>query len=124
MIGYGERVAVGVSGGKDSLTLLYLLKKILKKNNCNDIMAITIDEGIEAYRDESVNIVKDHCERLNIPFKIFSYKDLFGTSMDEAMVKRPSKKLVPVPFVELLEEGHLILQQNSLMLMFWQLHII
>ena len=92
MIGYGERIAVGVSGGKDSLTLLYVLKKILKKNNCNEIMAITIDEGIESYRDESVNIVKDHCERLNIPLKIFSYKDLFGTSMDEAMVKRPSTK--------------------------------
>ena len=74
MIGYGERVAVGVSGGKDSLTLLYVLKKILKKNNCNDVMAITIDEGIEYYRDESLNIVKDHCERMNIPLKIFSYQ--------------------------------------------------
>ena len=93
MIGYGERIAVGVSGGKDSLTLLSILKKILKKNNCNDIIAITIDEGIEDYRDESIQIVKNHCEKIDIPFNIFSYKDLFGTSMDEAMVKRPSKKI-------------------------------
>ena len=46
MINYGQRVAVGVSGGKDSLVLLYILKKISKNNN-NDIIAITIDEGIE-----------------------------------------------------------------------------
>ena len=92
MIGYGQRISVGVSGGKDSLTLLSVLKKILKKNNANDVIAITIDEGIENYRDESLGIVKNHCDKINIPFKVFSYKDLFGTSMDEAMLKRPSKK--------------------------------
>ena len=92
MINYGQRVAVGVSGGKDSLVLLYILKKISKNNN-NDIVAITIDEGIEGYRDESLTIVKDFCNKLEVPFKIFSYKELFGSSMDEAIVKRPSKKV-------------------------------
>ena len=92
MIGYGQRISVGVSGGKDSLTLLSVLKKILKKNNANDVIAITIDEGIENYRDESLGIVKNHCDKINVPFKVFSYKELFGTSMDEAMLKRPSKK--------------------------------
>ena len=94
MIGYGQRIAVGVSGGKDSLTLLSVLKKILKKSNDNDVIAITIDEGIEDYRDESLDIVKNHCEKINIPFKIFSYKELFGMSMDEAMLKRSSKKKI------------------------------
>jgi uncharacterized protein (TIGR00269 family) len=93
MIGYGERIAVGVSGGKDSLTLLSVLKKILKKRNNNELLAITIDEGIEGYRDESIDIVENHCKKIEIPFKIFSYSELFGTSMDEAMLKRPSKKI-------------------------------
>ncbi len=92
MISYGEQIAVAVSGGKDSLTLLSVLKKILKKSNRNDIIAITVDEGIEDYRDESIYIVENHCKKIEIPFKIFSYKELFGISMDEAMLKRPSRK--------------------------------
>ena len=91
MINDGHRIAVGVSGGKDSLVLLNILKKVSKDNN-NDITAITIDEGIEGYRDESLTIVKNFCNKLDVPFKIFSYKELFGSSMDEAIVKRPSKK--------------------------------
>lgn len=93
MINYGERIAVGVSGGKDSLTLLYILKKISNKNNKNDIFAVTIDEGIEEYRDESLSIVKNFCQKIDVPYKIFSYKQLFGTSMDEAVIERPSKKV-------------------------------
>lgn len=93
MIEYGESVAVGVSGGKDSLSLLSILKKILKKNNHNDLIAITIDEGIDGYRDESIQLVKDHCKKIDIPLNIFSYRDLFGSTMDESMLHRPSKKL-------------------------------
>lgn len=93
MIKYGERIAVGVSGGKDSLTLLYILKKISKKNNHNEIIAITIDEGIEDYREESISIVKNFCKKIDVPWRIFSYKELFGSTMDEAMSNRPSKKV-------------------------------
>lgn len=93
LINHGERIAIGVSGGKDSLTLLYILKKILKKDNNNDIIAITIDEGIDGYRNESISIVESFCSRLDIPYEIFSYKHLFGHTMDESMLERPNKKL-------------------------------
>jgi cytoplasmic tRNA 2-thiolation protein 1 len=92
---YGERVAVGVSGGKDSLSLLYILKKIIDRHggSKNDLIAVTIDEGIKGYRDESLEIVKSFCTKLSVQNKILSYKDLFGVSMDEAMVLRPSEKM-------------------------------
>ena len=53
MIEYGDKVAVGVSGGKDSLYLLYVLKMLFEQhqNNGNELIAVTIDEGIKGYRD-------------------------------------------------------------------------
>lgn len=95
MIGYGDRVAIGVSGGKDSLSLLYVLKMLFDQhpNNGNELVAVTIDEGIKGYRDESLQIVKDFCAQLDVESKVLSYKSLFGVDMDEAMVQRPSEKM-------------------------------
>ena len=95
MIEYGDKVAVGVSGGKDSLSLLYILKMLFDQhpNNGNELVAITIDEGINGYRDESLQIVKDFCAQLQIGSKILSYESLFGIDMDQAMVQRSSQKM-------------------------------
>ncbi len=95
MIGYGDRVAVAVSGGKDSLSMLYVLRMLFDQhpNNGNELVAVTIDEGIKGYRDESLQIVKDFCAQLRVESKVFSYKSLFGVDMDESMVLRPSEKM-------------------------------
>ena len=94
MIERGDTVAVGVSGGKDSLSLLFVLKKLFEQHdNKNELVAVTIDEGIRGYRDESLQIVKDFCSQLGVESKVLSYKNLFGVDMDEAMVQRPSEKM-------------------------------
>src|ERR671911_653111 len=93
MINYGDKIAIGVSGGKDSLSLLLVLNHIFGRKKTNNIIAITIDEGIAGYRNESLRIVKDFCSNLNIKNEIFSYKELFGIDMDESMSLRPSEKM-------------------------------
>lgn len=93
MIKYGDHVAVATSGGKDSLVLLSILKSTVDAAKGFTMSAITIDEGISGYRDESLRIVSEFCSKLEVPLTILSYNELFGTRMDEAMRLRPSAKL-------------------------------
>jgi uncharacterized protein (TIGR00269 family) len=92
MIRHGDIVAVAVSGGKDSLVLLNVLKNTLA-NQDSRLVAITVDEGIKGYRDESLSIVKNFCASIGVENKIMSFSELFGLSMDKAMEVRPSDKI-------------------------------
>ena len=49
------------------------------------IKVITIDEGIPGYRNEALEIVKKVCCELSVDYKIYSYKDLFELTLDEAL---------------------------------------
>jgi len=83
MLDHWSRVAVGVSGGKDSLTLLSILKEIEDETHGSELIAITVDEGIRGYRDEALSIVERACKTMSIEWKLVSFTDLFDTTMDE-----------------------------------------
>ena len=91
MIQNGDLVCVGVSGGKDSLVLLDTLKKMSQTHNFK-IIAVTIDEGIPGYRDEALDIVKEFCSKLDVDFKIYSYKELFDVTLTESLELRENEK--------------------------------
>lgn len=91
MIKNDDLVCVAVSGGKDSLALLHILHKMSKTHNF-EIKVATIDEGIPGYRNESLEIVRNFCSTLNVEYKIYSYKELFDLTIDEALQKRESEK--------------------------------
>ena len=91
MIKNDELVAVAVSGGKDSLALLKIIHEMALTHNFR-IKAITIDEGIPGYRDEALEIVKKFCGELSVEHKVYSYKDLFELTLDEALELRENKK--------------------------------
>ncbi len=92
MIGNGELVAVAVSGGKDSLALLDVMGQMAGAHNFR-IKAITIDEGIPGYRDEALGLVGDFCGRLGVEHEVFSYRDLFDMTLDEALGLRGSRRI-------------------------------
>ena len=84
MIAPGERVAVAVSGGKDSLSLLTVLRALYPPRR-NQLVAISVDEGVAGYRDEALEHARSMTGELGIEHLIVSYKDLFGFSLDEAL---------------------------------------
>ena len=84
MLGPHDRIAVAVSGGKDSLSLLRVLGELYLPRR-NEIVAISVDEGVAGYRDEALEHARAVAEELDIEQLVVSYKDLFGFSLDEAL---------------------------------------
>jgi cytoplasmic tRNA 2-thiolation protein 1 len=84
MIVPGERVAVAVSGGKDSLSLLEVMAKLYGPRR-NTMVAISVDEGVSGYRDEAIEHARSAAKDLGVEHIVLSYKEMFGFSLDEAL---------------------------------------
>ena len=68
MIQEGDHIAVGISGGKDSLTLLYALhglKRFYPRKF--DLSAVTVDLG---FADFNLEPIQNLCRELEVPYKI------------------------------------------------------
>jgi uncharacterized protein (TIGR00269 family) len=89
-----DKVVVGVSGGKDSLALLYNVKKLQQRNpHSPQVEAILIDEGIHGYRCESTAIAQEICAKWDVPLHIVSFKGEFGKTLDETIPQLKGLKM-------------------------------
>ena len=83
--GETAKIAVGLSGGKDSSTVLVLLHDYLGPRSDVILEAITVDEGIAGYRPPSVETARTLCDSLGVPHHVVTYQETQGFEMDRVV---------------------------------------
>ncbi len=91
MVEKGDRIAVALSGGKDSIALLFVLHKIFQNRKDIELHAITIDEGIKGYREYTIPYAIELTQELGIPHTIVTFQKEFGITLDELNRKKEYK---------------------------------
>jgi uncharacterized protein (TIGR00269 family) len=76
-------IAVALSGGKDSVSVLHFLRGMTKGRPDIRLAAITVDEGIAGYRDSALDICRRVTDEWDIPWHVARTKDLAGYAIDE-----------------------------------------
>lgn len=81
-----DKILVAASGGKDSTTLLYILKK-----NGYNIHALYVDAGIPAFTEVSKKNLELVCNKYNIPLVKLYLEKVFGLALPEILSRLKSK---------------------------------
>jgi len=71
-----DRIAVAVSGGKDSTVCLYVLKKI-----GYDVEAVTVDAIIGNYTKQNLENLREVCKKYNIKLHEISFREELGMAL-------------------------------------------
>jgi uncharacterized protein (TIGR00269 family) len=93
MLQEDDRIAVAISGGKDSAVLLSVLHSIEDRYPSSELIPVTIDEGIQGYRDQALVAASNLDTSLDLTLEIFSFSDLFGYTLDEIVKRRSDSAL-------------------------------
>ena len=93
MLNDKDRIAVAISGGKDSAVLLHVLHTIESAYPNSEIIPVTIDEGIHGYRNEALESARELSRSLDLTLEVLSFEDLLGYSLDEVVKRRPPNAL-------------------------------
>ncbi|MFD1644473.1 tRNA 2-thiolation protein NcsA [Haloarchaeobius litoreus] len=84
-----ETWVIGLSGGKDSVVLTQILDETFAEDPRIELVALTIHEGIEGYRDESVDACVELADELSMRHELVTYEEEFGVRMDDVVEDDP-----------------------------------
>jgi len=80
---------IGLSGGKDSVVLTDVLARTFEADPRVELVALTIHEGIEGYRDESVEAAEALAAKHDLRHVLRSYAAELDIRMDEVVESDP-----------------------------------
>jgi uncharacterized protein (TIGR00269 family) len=87
----GDRIAVALSGGKDSTALLLILSRLLGDRHDVSLVAVTVDEGIAGYRTETIRAAQNLTRELGVEHHVISFSALAGADLDTLLAGRETQ---------------------------------
>jgi len=87
----GDRVAVALSGGKDSTALLLLLHRLFGPRDDVRLVAVTVDEGIAGYREATIRSAEGLVRQIGVDHITVSFEELFGKTLDTILKGRETQ---------------------------------
>ncbi len=84
-----ETWVIGLSGGKDSVVLATILHETFAEDPRVDLVGLSIHEGIDGYRDESLDACRELVAELGMPHEVVTYDEEYGVRMDEVVEDDP-----------------------------------
>jgi len=91
MIAPGDQVTIALSGGKDSTALLMILSRLLPLWEDVRLSALTIDEGILGYREDTIRSADNLVKRFKIAHHTISFRELFSGTLDDLLKGRETE---------------------------------
>jgi uncharacterized protein (TIGR00269 family) len=83
-------VAVALSGGKDSAVALATAQRYFARRPTVRLVALSVDEGIDGYRAETLDRARELTERLGVEHRTVRALERLGTTTDRAARALPT----------------------------------